>query len=248
MIAPAPLARVRARGAPRARRVGPLLVMLLSCFLCLVLGRRDPGALRQELFVCRGCPFRVAPWALTRTFCSPPQVFFLLGPRGPASELECVTPSLNGFTYNDMSYITRDPPSPPESPRFYVLKGGMLCVFYWGFGSRQCVARTLFFLGSVFVIHFRERTFVFVVLMPPCVFQCCFAYVFACCWAFCSRKCPAKILFFLGLVFEIHFRERTFCFCCLDAALCFSVVFCLCFCIFVGFSVTENAWQKFSSS
>ena len=71
-----PLARVRARGAPRARRVGPLLVMFLSCFLCLVLGRRDPGALRQEPFVCRGCPFRVAPWALTRTFCSPPQVFF----------------------------------------------------------------------------------------------------------------------------------------------------------------------------
>ena len=79
-----PLARVRARGAPRARRVGPLLVMLLSCFLCLVLGRRDPGALRQEPFVCRGCPFRVAPWALTRTFCSPPQViFFVTGPSGP---------------------------------------------------------------------------------------------------------------------------------------------------------------------
>ena len=29
------------------------------------------------------------------------------------------------------------------------------------------------------------------------------------CWVFCSRKCLAKILFFLGLVFEIHFRERT---------------------------------------
>ena len=30
------------------------------------------------------------------------------------------------------------------------------------------------------------------------------------CWVFCSRKCVAKILFFLGLVFEIHFRERAF--------------------------------------
>ena len=110
-------------------------MMLLSCFLCLVLGHRDPGALRQEPFVCRGRPFRVAPWALTRTFCSPPQdflFFFLLGPRGPGSELECVTPGLNGFTCNDMSYTTRDPPSPPESPRFYVLKGEMLCVFFWG--------------------------------------------------------------------------------------------------------------------
>ena len=29
------------------------------------------------------------------------------------------------------------------------------------------------------------------------------------CWVFCSRKCLAKTLFVLGLVFEIHFRERT---------------------------------------
>ena len=177
-----------------------------------------------------------------------PGFFFLLGPRGPASELECVTPSLNGFTYNDMSYITTDSPSPPESPRFYVLKGEMLCVFYWGFGSRQCVAKTLFCLGSVFVIHFRERTFVFVVLMPPCVFQWCFAYVFACLLGFLFPKVPGKNSLLLRFGFRDPFSGANFCFCCLDAALCFSVVFCLCFCIFVGFSVPEDAWQKFASS
>ena len=40
----------------------------------------------------------------------------------------------------------------------------------------------------------------------------------------------AKIIFFLGLVFEIHFRERIFSFCCLVAASsvfqwCFAYVF-----------------------
>ena len=64
-------------GAPRGRRVGPLLVLFLSSVLCLVLGYRDPHALRQEPFVWRECPFRVASWALTRTFCPLPQVFFL---------------------------------------------------------------------------------------------------------------------------------------------------------------------------
>ena len=41
------------------------------------------------------------------------------------------------------------------------------------------MAKIIFFLGLVFEIHFRERAFVLVVLLPPCVFQWCFAYVFA---------------------------------------------------------------------
>ena len=78
------------------------------------------------------------------------------------------------------------------------------------FCSRKCLAKILFFLGLVFEIHFRGRSFVLVVLLPPCAFQGCFAYVLAyLLGVFCSRKCLAKILFFLGLDFEIHFRERT---------------------------------------
>ena len=192
---------------------------------------------------------------------------------------------------------------PPQRVLGFMCWRGKCCAFFIGvLAPDDAWQKTLFFLGSVFVIHFRERTFVFVVLMPPCVFRGVLPMFLHVCWAFCSRKCPAKILFFLGLVFEIHFRhfrERTFvfvvlmppcvfqwcfvyviayllgflfpkmlgknslllrfgfwdpfsganfCSCCLVAALCFSVVFCLCFCIFVGFSVPENAWQKFSSS
>ena len=47
------------------------------------------------------------------------------------------------------------------------------------FCSRQCLAKFLFFLGLVFEIHFRERTFVFVALLRSSVFLWCFAYVFA---------------------------------------------------------------------
>ena len=122
----------------------------------------------------------------------------------------------------------------------------MLCVFLLGFWLPTMRGKDSLLLRFGFCNPFSERTFVFVVLMPPCVFQWCFAYVFACLLGFLFPKVPG-----LGLVFEIHFRERTFVFvtfCCLDAALCFSVVFCLCFCILVGFSVPENAWQKFASS
>ena len=65
-------------------------------------------------------------------------------------------------------------------------------------------------LGFGFEIHFRERTFVFAVLLHSSGFRWCFACVFAYLFGFfCSRECLAKIIFFLGLVFEIHFRERT---------------------------------------
>ena len=75
----------------------------------------------------------------------------------------------------------------------------------------------IFFLGLVFEIHFRERAFVLVVLLLPCVFRCCFAYVFYLFVGLLIRKFVAKILFILGLVCEIHFRARVFCFCCLVA-------------------------------
>ena len=111
-------------GAPRGRRVGPLLVLLLSCFLCLVLGRRDPGALRQEPFVCRGCPFRVAPWALTRAFCSPPQVFFVFftGPLGPRVRKWLCT------QWHELHY--QKFPPPPENPRFLCVEGGSAVRFF----------------------------------------------------------------------------------------------------------------------
>ena len=117
------------------------------------------------------------------------------------------------------------------------------------FCSRQCLAKILFFLGLVFEIHFRERTFAFVTFLRSSVFFGGVLPMFLhICWVLCSRECWIKIIFFLGLVFEIHFRERTFVFCCLVALLCFSVVFCLCFYKSVGFFVPKNAWQKFSSS
>ena len=47
----------------------------------------------------------------------------------------------------------------------------------WVVHSRECLAKILFFL--VFEIHFRERTFVFVVLLLPCVFRWRLANVFA---------------------------------------------------------------------
>ena len=139
-------------------------------------------------------------------------------------------------------------PPPQRVLGFMCWRGKCCAFFYWGFSSRQCVAKILFFLGSVFVIHFRERTFVFVVLMPPCVFQWCFAYVFAYLLGFLFPKMLGKNSLLLRFGFRDPFSGANFCFCCLDAALCFSVVFCLCFCIFVGLSVPENAWQKFAPS
>ena len=59
---------------------------------------------------------------------------------------------------------------------------GVLAMFLhicWVFCSRKCLAEIRFFLGLVFEIHFRERTFVLVVLLLSCVFQWCFASVFA---------------------------------------------------------------------
>ena len=63
-----------------------------------------------------------------------------------------------------------------------VLFGGVLPMVLhicWAFCSRKCSGKILFFLGLVFVTHFRERTFVFVVFLLPCAFRWCFAYVFA---------------------------------------------------------------------
>ena len=54
-------------------------------------------------------------------------------------------------------------------------------------------------------------------------------------WVFRSQEGLAKIRFFLGLVFETHFRERTLVFGVLLRSLVFSVVFCLCFCLLISF-------------
>ena len=72
VISPAPRPS-EGQGCPSKAEGWSLFVLLLYCFVCLVLGHRDPGALRQERFVCRGCPFR-GPWALARLFPAP--VFF----------------------------------------------------------------------------------------------------------------------------------------------------------------------------
>ena len=93
-----------------------------------------------------------------------------------------------------------------------------------GFSVPRMLGKILFFLGLVFEIHFRGRTFVFVVLLRSSVFQCCFAYVFAYLLVFHSRECLAKILFFLGLVFKSFFGgELLFLLSC-RALLFFSVV------------------------
>ena len=117
------------------------------------------------------------------------------------------------------------------------------------FCTRECLAKIIFFLGLVFEIHFRERTFVFVVLLRSSLFRWCFAYMyFHFCWACLFPRTLGKTYLLPWLVFELHCRERTFVFVVLLRFRCFSVLFCQCFCIFVGFFVPENAWQKFSSS
>ena len=70
------------------------------------------------------------------------------------------------------------------------------CISVVFFCSRKCLAKIIIFLG---------------VLLRSCVFQWCCAYYFAYLLIFCSRKCFGKIVF-LGLVFEIHCRERAFVF------------------------------------
>ena len=60
----------------------------------------------------------------------------------------------------------------------------------------------ILFLGSVFEVHFQERTFVFVVLLQPCVFRWRFAY----CFAYLLGLFPENA--WQIFIFEIHFRER----------------------------------------
>ena len=151
----------------------------------------------------------------------------------------------------------------------------MLCVFV-AFGVFVDVL-CLFFcvvllLRLGFEVHVRERAFVFVVLLLPCVFfvvlksifgsellfllSCCALVFFSValpmflhfCWGFHSQERWAKIIFFLGLVFESHFRERAFVFVVLLPPCVFRCRFAYVFAYLLGFFIPENAWQKFSSS
>ena len=93
-----------------------------------------------------------------------------------------------------------------------------------------------------FEIYFRAQVFVFVVLLCSRVFSVVLPmFFFHICWGFHSL---AKIIFFLGLVFEIHFRERTSVFVVLLRS-CVFQCFCLCFYIFVGLFIPENAGKIF---
>ena len=57
-------------------------------FLCFILflvfgfGSQGPKRIAPRAFCLEGVPFSGCPWALTHTFCSLPQVFCFLGPRG----------------------------------------------------------------------------------------------------------------------------------------------------------------------
>ena len=104
----------------------------------------------------------------------------------------------------------------------------------WVFCSRKCLTKILFFLGLVSEIHFRERTFVLVVLLLPVFFGAVLPMFLHTCWVFCSRKCLTKILLFLGLVFEIPFRERTFVLVVLLLPCAFRCCFAYVFYLFVG--------------
>ena len=90
--------------------------------------------------------------------------------------------------------------------------GGVLPLFlltYIVFVSGKCLRTFLFFLGPVFEIDFRERTFGSVALERPAVYRWCFAYSFAYLLGLSFPGRLGKIRFFLGLVFVILFRERT---------------------------------------
>ena len=87
----------------------------------------------------------------------------------------------------------------------------MFLLTYVVFVSGKCLVKILFFLGPVFEIDFRERTFGSVVLERPAVFRWRFAYSFAYLLGLSFPGRLGKIRFFLGLVFEI-------------------LLFCLCFC------------------
>ena len=97
-----------------------------------------------------------------------------------------------------------------------------------------------------FEILFRVRTFVFVVLLLPCVFRCCFAYVFCIFVGFSFPRMLGKNSLLLRFGFEILFRERTFVFVVL---LCSSILrWCFAYVIFaylLGFSFPRMLGNNF---
>ena len=126
--------------------------------------------------------------------------------------------------------------------KYKVPQGEMLCVFF--FVLLLCVGCCLLrvfasFSSSkcrFFEIHFRERTLVLVSCCGLWFFWWCFAYVFEYLYRFFSGNCLVKILFFLGPVFEIDFRERTFGFVVLERAAVFRWCFAYSFAYSLGLS------------
>ena len=98
------------------------------------------------------------------------------------------------------------------------------------------LGKILFFLGLVFEIHFRERTFVFGVLLLSSVFQCCFAYVFAYLLGFSFPRMLGKNSLLLRFGFEIPFRGRAFVFVVLMLPYVFRWCFAYVFVHLLGFS------------
>ena len=110
----------------------------------------------------------------------------------------------------------------------------------------------LLFLGSLFGIHFRGRTFVFPVFLWHV------AVLVAFCLCFCFIVClfaPGRALensldvrssLFLRVAFWNPFSGANFYFSCLLVACCFLVVFCLCFFFIVCLFAPEHVLEKFS--
>ena len=98
VISPAPRPS-EGKGVPLE---GGGLVPFLCCYClvsCVWVWAQGP---RRILQVWRRCPFRVAFWALARTFwCSLPEVFFS-GPWGPLADLDCQTQCENCYNSQDL--------------------------------------------------------------------------------------------------------------------------------------------------
>ena len=138
----------------------------------------------------------------------------------------------------------------------------MLCVFVILFFHDLFDPLCLFFcsspfLGSLFGIHFRGRTFVFLSSCGMLLFQWLFAYVFALLFVFSlqdvlwKNSLDVRSSLFLRVAFWNPFSGANFCFSCLLVACCFLVVFCLCFffivCLFTPEHVLENSLDVRSS-
>ena len=103
---------------------------------------------------------------------------------------------------------------------------------------------------SLFGIHFRERTFVFLVLLWFDDCQWCFAYNFVLCFGFSLpdmfQRSSLNIMFSF-VAFGNPLPGANFRFSCLVVVCCFLVAFCPCFCfVFWLYFAPGHALGKFS--